>query len=101
MQGCLLIVKNTLGFGRQHLNLMRHRQVFVLRGKIGQKLVARRLLEDRLVVAQQHHIQVFACRVHHHQDVDRFAAIARHGLHVDGLKYIGVEPFLPSAVSLR
>ena len=91
MQSRFLIVKNTLGLGCQHLNLVRHGQVFVLRGKVGQQLVARRLLKNRLVVAEQHHVEVFASRVHHHQNVDRLATVAGHGLDVDGLKHIGVQ----------
>ena len=91
VQRRFLIVKNTLRLGCQNLNLMRHREVFVLRSKVGQQLVARRLLKNRLVVAQQHHVKVLARRIHDYQDVDRLAAIARHGLNVDGLKHIGVQ----------
>ena len=51
MQRGLLVVVHALGFGRQHLDLMRDGQVNVLRCKVSQELVARGLLKDRLVVA--------------------------------------------------
>ena len=91
VQGGFLIVKHALGFGRQHLDLMGNAEVDVLRRKVGQQLVARGFLEDRLVVAQQAHVQKLARRIHHHQDVDGLAAVARHGLDVDGFEYVGIQ----------
>ena len=66
-------------------------QARVLRRKLRQNGCPHLRAKQGLFVVQQHGRQKLALQVHHHQDVDRFAAVAAHWFEIHGLEGVSDE----------